>query len=62
LKQAVDLDHQSAETYYTLGFVLYYLERCEEAIPFFNQALAIEPESQQGLDGIRMCLEAESGN
>jgi tetratricopeptide (TPR) repeat protein len=59
LRQAVELGYDRIETFYTLGLVLYYLARCEEAMPFFNQALAIDPEDPNALEGIRLCLEAE---
>jgi protein O-GlcNAc transferase len=59
LKTAVELGDDRIETYYTLGLVLYYLARCEEAMPYFNQALAIDPEDPNALEGIRLCLEAE---
>jgi superkiller protein 3 len=61
LQMAVELGDDKIETYYTLGLVLYYLARCEEAMPFFNQALAIDPEDPNALEGIRLCLEAEEG-
>jgi superkiller protein 3 len=59
LSKAVELGYDRIETFYTLGLVLYYLARCEEAMPFFNQALAIDPEDSNALEGIRLCLEAE---
>lgn len=59
LRKAVELGDDRIETYYTLGLVLYYLARCEEAMPFFNQALAMNPEDPNALEGIRLCLEAE---
>ena len=59
LREAVALGYNKIETYYTFGLVLYYLERCEEAMPFFNQALAADPEEANALEGIRLCLEAE---
>lgn len=61
LREAVELGYDGIETYYTLGLVLYYLARCEEAMPLFNQALAIDPEDPNALEGIRLCLEAEQG-
>jgi tetratricopeptide (TPR) repeat protein len=62
LRKAAELGYDRIETYYTLGLVLYYLARCEEAMPYFNQALAIDPEDANALEGIRLCLEAEQGN
>jgi tetratricopeptide (TPR) repeat protein len=62
LQQAVDLGYENLETYYTLGLVLYYLARCDEAMPYFNQALAIDPENAQAAEGIRLCVEADSGS
>jgi len=61
LRKAVELGYDRIEAFYTLGLVLYYLARCEEAMPFFNQALSIDPEDTNALEGIRLCLEAEQG-
>lgn len=62
LRTAVELGYEKIETFYTLGLVLYYLARCEEAMPFFNQALAIDPEDPNALEGVRLCLETEQEN
>jgi tetratricopeptide (TPR) repeat protein len=62
LEKAVDLGYDNVDTYTALGLVLYYLARCEEAMPFFNQALAVDPENNGALEGIRLCLEAEQGD
>jgi hypothetical protein len=31
-------------------------------MPYFNQALALDPEDPNALEGIRLCLEAEQGD
>ncbi len=49
---------RNAFCYYTLGLSYFYLARCEEAYPLFDQVLLAIPENQPSLEGIRLCREA----
>jgi tetratricopeptide (TPR) repeat protein len=52
------LTYRNAFCYYTLGLSYYYLDRCEEAYPLFDQVLEAIPENAPAEEGIRLCREA----
>ncbi len=44
--------------FYTLGLAHFYMAECEEAYPFFEAALQIDPEAENALRGVQLCEEA----
>jgi tetratricopeptide (TPR) repeat protein len=53
------ISYRNAFCYYTLGLSYYYLDRCEDAYPLFDQVLEAIPENAPAEEGIRLCKEAE---
>jgi hypothetical protein len=45
--------------FYTLGLAHFYMDECEKAYPLFDAALQIDPGDENGLQGIRLCQQAE---
>ncbi len=54
------LSYRNAFCYSTLGLSYFYLARCEEAYPLFDQVLEAIPDDTSSLEGIRLCEEAEA--
>jgi len=54
------ITYRNAFCYYTLGLSYFYLARCEEAYPLFNQVLEAIPDNGPAEEGIRLCEEAEA--
>jgi tetratricopeptide (TPR) repeat protein len=54
------ITYRNAFCYYTLGLSYFYLARCEEAYPLFEAVLAVIPDNNPSLEGIRLCKEAGS--
>ncbi|MDY7079091.1 MAG: tetratricopeptide repeat protein [Chloroflexota bacterium] len=64
LKKAIELyeaqgEHAPIENYYALGLAYFYLDRCDQALQWFERALEIDPGDENALEGIRLCEEAE---
>ncbi len=55
LEKAVSFGYSEAEVFYELGLAHAYLEQCEQAIPWLERALAVEPDSPPALEGMRIC-------
>ena len=54
------LTYRNAFCYYTLGLSYFYLARCEDAYPLFDQVLEAIPDNAPAEEGIRLCREAEA--
>lgn len=54
---AIEHGARSAEFYYELGLALAYQGRCDEARPWLERAIAMEPDSVPAREGLRMCRE-----
>ena len=57
LQKGIDLGLDSIEFYYELGLSYAYLDRCEEAKPWLERALQVDPQAQPALDGLAHCEE-----
>jgi tetratricopeptide (TPR) repeat protein len=55
LEKAIALGVRVEEYYYELGLAYSYLDQCEKAIPWFRQALALNPDSAVAKRGLRAC-------
>ncbi len=53
------ITYRNAFCYYTLGLSYFYVARCEEAYPLFEQVLEAIPDNAPATDGIRLCQESE---
>ena len=56
------ISYRNAFCYYTLGLSYFYVARCEDAYPLFDQVLEAIPENAPAEEGIRLCREAEAQN
>ena len=56
------LTYRNAFCYYTLGLSYFYVARCQDAYPLFEQVLELIPENAPALEGVRLCKEAEAQN
>ncbi len=56
------LSYRNAFCYYTLGLSYFYVARCEDAYPLFDQVLEALPDNAPAEEGIRLCREAEAEN
>lgn len=56
------ITYRNAFCYYTLGLSYFYVARCEDAYPLFDQVLEAIPENAPAEEGIRLCREAETQN
>jgi len=54
-RQAIDLGVTQVEYYYLLGLAYAFLERCDEARPWLEQALEIEPNAAPAQEGLDLC-------
>jgi tetratricopeptide (TPR) repeat protein len=54
------LSYRNAFCYYTLGLSYFYVARCEDAYPLFDQVLEAIPDNAPAAEGIRLCREAEA--
>lgn len=54
--------YRNAFCYYTLGLSYFYLGRCEDAYPLFDQVLEAIPDNAPAAEGIRLCREAEAAS
>jgi tetratricopeptide (TPR) repeat protein len=54
------ITYRNAFCYYTLGLSYFYVARCEEAYPLFDQVLEAIPDNAPAAEGIRLCREAET--
>lgn len=53
------ITYRNAFCYYTLGLSYFYVARCEEAYPLFDQVLEALPDNVPATEGIRLCRESE---
>ncbi len=56
------ITYRNAFCYYTLGLSYFYVARCEDAYPLFEEVLEAIPDNGPAQEGIRLCQEAESGD
>ena len=54
-ERAIDLGSKAVDYRYLLGFSLAYAGDCGRARPWFEQAQALDPESQPARDGLALC-------
>ena len=55
IERAIDLGSKAVDYRYLLGFSLAYAGDCGRARPWFEQAQALDPESQPARDGLALC-------
>ena len=55
MEKAVSFGHSSEKLFYNLGFSYAYLQQCEEAMPWLDRALTINPDSPLGQYGVQLC-------
>ncbi len=55
--QALDLGATQVEYYYLLGLAYVFLDRCDEARPWLEEALKIEPNALPAQEGLDLCRE-----
>ncbi len=56
------ITYRNAFCYYTLGLSYFYVARCEDAYPLFEQVLEAIPDNAPSQEGIRLCREAEASD
>jgi len=54
-KKAIDLGARSVEYYYELGLSYVFLNQCDQALPWLDQALELDPDSQPAKEGLKLC-------
>ena len=54
-ERAIELGGERVEYYYELGLSYAYLDQCDQARPWLEEALAIDPQSLPALQGLELC-------
>ena len=52
---AKDLGASTSEAYYALGLSYYFLEDCDNAVPWFYKMLEIVPDDKNAVEAIKLC-------
>ena len=54
-KTAIEMGADDLEYYYELGLAYVYLDRCDEAIPWLEEAIEIDETAWPAWDGLDLC-------
>jgi tetratricopeptide (TPR) repeat protein len=54
-EKAISMGQTNIGYYYQLGLSYAYLKKCDQARPWFEKALAVEPDLGPAKDGLKSC-------